>query len=146
MSVMTQVQPVEGVRCSDADRERTSARLRDAAAAGYLTMDETDERLTAAYAARYGHELDALVHDLPRAKAFAGAGWPTVLSKVWMLLITGRRHRRLVIAAVAVVAVIGLALGAFEAFDVFDGAEGADDSDDASEDASDGDASDGDDD
>ena len=146
MPVMTQVQPVEGVRCSDADRERTSARLRDAAAAGYLTMDETDERLTAAYAARYGHELDALVHDLPRARSFHG--WPAVLPKVWMLLITGRRHRRLLIAAMAVAAVTGVALGAFEALDVFEGADDASDdaADDADDAAADDAADDGDDD
>lgn len=56
-----------GVRCSDADRERTSERLRMAAGEGYVTMDELEDRLTGVYSARYRHELDALVADLPQA-------------------------------------------------------------------------------
>lgn len=136
MRVMTDVQRVDGVRCSDADRERTSARLRDAAAAGYLTMDEMDERLTAAYAARYGHELDALVRDLPRANALRmPAGWPAVLATVWarlVLLATGRKRRGVIIAVGAVLAVAAAAGAALEGFEVFEGPDDA--SDDAADD------------
>jgi hypothetical protein len=129
---MTAVQRTEGVRCSDADRERTSERLRTAAGEGYLTMDELDERLTRAYAARYGHELDALVLDLPRAKASPTA----LLAVVWaQLTLLGGRRRRMLVAAAVGLAVLALVGGAvLEGLEVFEGAEGSDDaggSDDA---------------
>jgi hypothetical protein len=47
------------MRASDAERERAVARLRDAAAAGRLTIDELDERTAVAYAARTVGELTA---------------------------------------------------------------------------------------
>jgi Domain of unknown function (DUF1707) len=53
------------VRASDAERERTAETLHAAAGDGRLTLDELEERLTAAYAARYRHELPALTADLP---------------------------------------------------------------------------------
>jgi hypothetical protein len=133
-ALQTTPPPIRGVRCSDTDRERTSARLRNAAAAGYLTMDELEERLTRVYAARYGHELDVLVLDLP-AGALSGAGfgaglasgWLAVLAMAWLqvrsdvALLFGRggsgwSRRRVVLAVVAAlmaVAVIGFAAGGF---------------------------------
>jgi hypothetical protein len=129
MTESTALRPANGIRCSDADRERTSGRLRDAAAAGYLTMDELDERVTAAYAARYGHELDALVLDLPRSATSAAAvlatSWARLRTTLAVLL--GRhgsgwmRHRRTIVALLAVVVV---ALGVVDGLDVFD-ADGA---------------------
>jgi hypothetical protein len=53
------------VRCSDEEREQTSARLHQAAGEGRLSLTEVEERLAQAYAARYRHELDALTGDLP---------------------------------------------------------------------------------
>jgi DUF1707 SHOCT-like domain/Cell wall-active antibiotics response LiaF, C-terminal len=53
------------VRVSDADRERTVERLRDASAEGRLTLEEFVERMTSAYDARTSNELEKLVHDLP---------------------------------------------------------------------------------
>lgn len=58
------VRPV-GVRASDAEREDTAAVLQRALGEGRLDLDETDARLTAAYAARYRHELVPLLDDLP---------------------------------------------------------------------------------
>ena len=52
------------LRASDADRERTADTLRRAAGVGRLTMDELDERLNAAYAARTRGELEKLVVDV----------------------------------------------------------------------------------
>ena len=43
----------------------TAVALQDAAAAGRLTLDELDERLAVAAAARTAPELAALVADLP---------------------------------------------------------------------------------
>ena len=117
------------MRCSDADRERTSARLRDAAAEGRLTMDELEDRLGGVYAARYHHELDALVTDLPRAAvpAIAATGWRAVLAALWMQLkadvslLLGRggagwTGRRLVLAGIVVLVLIGVMVSAFHGF------------------------------
>jgi hypothetical protein len=52
------------LRASDADRERTADTLRRAAGVGRLTMDELDDRLNAAYAARTRAELERLVVDV----------------------------------------------------------------------------------
>ena len=55
------------LRASDAEREQTVARLRDASAEGRLTLEEFVERMTAASDARTKDALDALVTDLPGA-------------------------------------------------------------------------------
>jgi Domain of unknown function (DUF1707) len=52
------------LRASDADRERAADTLRRAAGVGRLTMDELDERLNAAYAARTRAELERLTADV----------------------------------------------------------------------------------
>jgi len=59
------------MRASDADRERVAEVLREAAGDGRLTMDELDERLGAAYAAKTYAELEPITHDLPGT----GADW-----------------------------------------------------------------------
>jgi hypothetical protein len=53
------------LRASDADRDRTAARLGGAMAVGCLTSTEYAERLDAAYAARTLSELTPLTRDLP---------------------------------------------------------------------------------
>ena len=128
------VSPV-GVRCSDADRERTSARLREAAAEGRLTMDELEDRLGAVYAAKHHRDLDALVTDLPAGnRRRAAAGWPAVLAAAWAqlrndlsLLVVpagaGWSRRRGAVAAVAALVLIATIASAAEGFDfegVFD--------------------------
>lgn len=57
------------LRASDADREVVVELLREATADGRLGMDEIDDRLTAAYAARTFGELDAVTQDLLTAPA-----------------------------------------------------------------------------
>jgi predicted thioesterase len=52
-------------RISDADRHAVADVLRDAAAQGRLGMDELDERLEAAFAARTYADLEPVVGDLP---------------------------------------------------------------------------------
>ena len=52
------------LRASDADRERSVDRLRAAAGDGQLTMEELDERCSAAYAATTRGELERLTADL----------------------------------------------------------------------------------
>jgi hypothetical protein len=53
------------IRASDDDRERTVALLREHHAAGRLDVDEFNERLDKAYAAKTLGELDELMSDLP---------------------------------------------------------------------------------
>ena len=52
------------LRASDADREQTAELLRRAAGEGRLTVDELDDRLAEAFAARTRAELEALVADV----------------------------------------------------------------------------------
>jgi Domain of unknown function (DUF1707) len=53
------------IRVSDADREQAADVLRTAAGDGRLTMDELDERLTLAYAAKTYADLESVTSDLP---------------------------------------------------------------------------------
>jgi hypothetical protein len=53
------------IRASDQDREVVVSTLRDAYTAGRLTLEEFDERTTAAYASRTWGELRTLTEDLP---------------------------------------------------------------------------------
>jgi hypothetical protein len=53
------------VRASDAEREQWATMLRAAMTEGRLTLDEGEERLAAAYAARFRDELNPLTADLP---------------------------------------------------------------------------------
>ena len=57
--------PDPNVRASDADRERIVEQLRQHTADGRLTMDEFEQRMTAAYAARTYGDLAELTRDLP---------------------------------------------------------------------------------
>jgi hypothetical protein len=58
-----------GLRASDADREATGERLRLAAIEGRLDPTELDERMSAAYAARWCSELAELTADVTPAPA-----------------------------------------------------------------------------
>ncbi len=53
------------IRASDADRDRIAAALREHLAAGRLTIEEFDDRLDKAFAAKTLGELDGLMADLP---------------------------------------------------------------------------------
>jgi DUF1707 SHOCT-like domain len=53
------------IRASDVDREVVVATLRDAYTAGRLTLEEFDERTTAAYGGKTWGELRKLTEDLP---------------------------------------------------------------------------------
>jgi hypothetical protein len=53
------------IRASDVDREAVVATLREAYTAGRLTLDEFDERMTAAYASKTWGDLRELTVDLP---------------------------------------------------------------------------------
>lgn len=67
--------PADGghLRVSDADRERVADILREAAGEGRLTLDELDQRLDQAYAAKTYAELEIVTRDLPVAGVAAPA-------------------------------------------------------------------------
>lgn len=65
------------MRVGDAEREATAAELREHYASGRLTLDELNERLDAAFAARTRADLNAVMTDLPSARpgSAGGKGW-----------------------------------------------------------------------
>ncbi|PZF84336.1 DUF1707 SHOCT-like domain-containing protein [Jiangella anatolica] len=66
-------------RVSDAEREQVAERVRAAAADGRLGLDELDERLGSALAARTRGELDAVIADLDDGVAARPAGEPVAI-------------------------------------------------------------------
>ena len=59
--------PPDGLRVSDADRERALSELSEAFRVGRITADEFDQRSGQALRSRTGKELTALLADLPLA-------------------------------------------------------------------------------
>lgn len=53
------------LRVGDAERSQVIDQLADHHAAGRLTLPEFEERMSSAWAAQTGTELEVLVHDLP---------------------------------------------------------------------------------
>lgn len=112
--------PSRRLRASDADRAAAVARLQEAVGRGLLTLDEGDERMAAAFGARYLDELAPLWADLP-APAPAG---PNVMGwrKLGESLVTQLRHelqttassgvrsRRFAVSAIAVLLFVALVL------------------------------------
>jgi hypothetical protein len=62
------------LRASDDEREHTAALLREHCQHGRVSIDELDERLSVAFAARTHGELDAVLGDLPAQGPQATAG------------------------------------------------------------------------
>jgi hypothetical protein len=116
-------------RCSDADRDQTSSRLRDAAGEGRLTIAELDERLAAVYAAKYRDDLDLVIADLPQPEP-ATTGWWDILARLRLQLAlelaillgradVGSKRRRLVLAGLVILVVLyfaGVMAGALHGF------------------------------
>jgi hypothetical protein len=96
-------------RASDADRDRVADALREHYAAGRLTADELDERLTTALNARTLGELNRVLTDLPgAARVPQPGGWrPPQSVPVW---VTARRRRPRVAPLVLLVLLIALVL------------------------------------
>jgi hypothetical protein len=64
----------ENIRISDADRDHVVERLREHYAAGRLTSDELDERVTAALNAKTFGDMRGLMTDLPEPETVGAAG------------------------------------------------------------------------
>ena len=86
---MSEPYPAEH-RASHADREDVVERLQQAAGDGRLTLEELEERIDAAYAARTYADLAPLTADLPSA----GAGLPTRPGSPLPQRVTGAPGRR----------------------------------------------------
>jgi hypothetical protein len=65
------------VRVGDADREAVAAQLREHYADGRLTLDELNERLDQAFAAKTRADLNTVLRDLPHTMRPYGALQPT---------------------------------------------------------------------
>jgi hypothetical protein len=115
----SQPEPGAPIRASDAEREAVAAVLHDAAGRGLLTVEEANERVSAAYAARFVHELPPLTADLPPAPVPAptAPGWRALAVLAWLQLRTAlagfswrdlRSRPRLVVAVVGLLAVLML--------------------------------------
>jgi hypothetical protein len=84
------------LRASDADRERVVEVLRRAASDGQLTVDELEERVPMAYAARTRKELERLTADLstgPRHEAASSSGDAGEGTR-WVVSIMGGHDKR----------------------------------------------------
>jgi Domain of unknown function (DUF1707)/Cell wall-active antibiotics response 4TMS YvqF len=83
------------LRVSDADREATVVRLREAGGEGRLTLEELADRVERADAARTRGDLDALTADLPAASPGAGlAPEPPRKERRWVVAIMGGEQRK----------------------------------------------------
>jgi hypothetical protein len=76
-------------RASDADREAAVTLLREAATDGRIDADELEERLAAAYGARWRSELAALTWDVERPFVFRRPARPQVSALALVSLVTG---------------------------------------------------------
>jgi hypothetical protein len=125
-------EPAPPMRASNADREATVRVLHGAIARGLLTLEECDERVAAAYAARFMRDLPPLTADLPPmpAEAPVAPGWRALAALAFLQLRTGlagiswrrvRSRPRLAVAVVALLAI--LSLGAVTSAEAFGGGD-----------------------
>ena len=96
------------LRTSDTEREQIAEILRAAMTEGRLTLEEGEERLAAAYAAKYRDELGPLTADLPDGGRRALADTPQARAAQRRGV---RRHTAVVLAIAAVFALLLLLPG-----------------------------------
>jgi uncharacterized membrane protein len=97
------------LRASDADRDRVADALREHYAAGRLSADELDERLTTALNARTLGELNGVLTDLPGpARVLQPSGWrpPQSAPPAWVTVRRRPRVAPLVLLALLVTLVL----------------------------------------
>jgi len=122
------------VRIGDADREAITAQLREHYADGRLTLDELNERLDQAFAAKTKADLDVVMRDLPHVSrpltdapaaafgntAYQGQAWPgpTGRSSWDYGTGSGRRCGRAAFAPLLVLMWVALMFGAVTLFGI----------------------------
>ena len=82
------------LRVSDAEREATVVRLREAGGEGRLTLEELAERVERADAARTHADLDALTADLPEAPPRRAPPDQPRTERRWIVAVMGGAQRR----------------------------------------------------
>ena len=70
------------MRVSDSDREQAADVLREAAGQGRISLDELDERLESAYAAKTYADLTAVTRDLPGPAQAPSAVQPAMAGRI----------------------------------------------------------------
>ncbi len=80
-----------GIRIGDAEREALAASLREHYSHGRLTLDEFQQRLDAAFAARTHEDLARITADLPHLSDYA-APWPPQPAGTGSARATGSRR------------------------------------------------------
>jgi hypothetical protein len=90
------------IRASDADREHATVRLREHFAAGRLTSDELDQRISAALTAKTHGDLRQLMADLPEPAPAAPRATqrPYPAAAPWMVRRRGPRFLPVLLLAV----------------------------------------------
>jgi uncharacterized membrane protein len=113
----------ERIRASDADRDHVTARLREHFAAGRLTSDELDERISAALNAKTHGELRQLMADLPEPAAPRAIQRPYPAAPPWAVRRRGPRLLPVVLLVLLAALLLPgghwLFFGAFQALLVF---------------------------
>jgi hypothetical protein len=92
------------LRVTDVARERAASVLNQALVEGSLTVEETEQRLTTAYAARHERELSAVLADLPQHRTTSPG------SRVAFARRLAHNRSPLLLLAVAAIVAIALAL------------------------------------
>jgi Domain of unknown function (DUF1707)/Cell wall-active antibiotics response 4TMS YvqF len=82
------------LRVSDAEREATVVRLREAGGEGRLTLEELADRVERADAARTRGDLDALTADLPASTAPVALPDTPSKERRWVVAIMGGEQRK----------------------------------------------------
>lgn len=97
------------LRTSDTEREEIAEILRAAMAEGRLDLDEGEERLAAAYAAKFGDELTVLTADLPHGgrRALARTPGARAATRRWLF-----RHASFILIAAGVLTGLWMLSGA----------------------------------
>lgn len=104
------------LRAADSDREKVAERLRRALEEGRLDLNEYDDRLGRAYAAKTYGELDGLLTDLPappaaeRRHPAAGRRWLAAQWRPWVNVVS------ICVAIWALTAIVSLSLPYFWPF------------------------------
>ena len=116
-STVTTTPDAPRLRASDEERAETVRVVQDAMARGLLTHHEGDERMAAAFAARFRDELPPLTADLPSVlpAATPPVGWRGLLAALVTLIraeiaataAAGFRSRRGLITALVVLTLLG---------------------------------------
>lgn len=90
---MGELSPTDGSRASDDDRIQAAQLLAEAAAAGRLSLQQYEDRLTRAYSASSYDELERLTDDLPEALEYRRRKSRPAPSTMLLAILSGFERR-----------------------------------------------------